>query len=115
VVQYVALEDTVWHCKGANANGIGIEHAGNTGPLGRPGTPAYKPPMTAGDWAGPDAQAMLEISAEMAALLCHQYHIPPERAQFKRKTDPTVVTRGFTGHVDVPGHGSHTDPGSAFP
>jgi len=58
---------------------------------------------------------MLELSAELSALLCDQYDIPPERAQFKSQTDPTVVKRGFTGHVDVPGHGSHTDPGSVFP
>lgn len=102
VVQSVQVEDTAWHCKNANANGIGIEHAGRAS-------------QTAEQWLDDYGRDMLELSAKLAADLCRQFSIEPVRAEFLSGASPTVVRPGFTGHRDVPGHGSHSDPGLAFP
>lgn len=102
VVQSVRVEDTAWHCKNANANGIGVEHAGRA-------------QQTAEQWLDDYGRAMLELSAELAAGLCKRFGIEPVRAEFLSGTSPTVVKPGFTGHVDVPGSGTHWDPGPGFP
>jgi N-acetyl-anhydromuramyl-L-alanine amidase AmpD len=102
IVQSVRVEDTAWHCKNANANGIGIEHAGRAN-------------QTAEQWLDDYGCAMLELSAKLAAELCKQFHIEPVRAEFLSGMSPTVVRPGFCGHRDVPGHGSHSDPGPGFP
>ena len=46
--------------------------------------------------------AMLDASAEVVAILCRKFHIPADRQH-------------IVGHVEVPGHGSHTDPGVHWP
>lgn len=102
IVQCVRLTDTAYHCKNANANGIGIEHAGYA-------------KQTRGEWLDTYGKAMLELSAQLTAALCSRYSIPPRRAQFASKDNPRVVSPGICGHADVPNHGSHWDPGPHFP
>lgn len=102
IVQSVRLEDTAYHCKNANANGIGIEHAGYA-------------KQTTSEWLDEYGQQMLELSAELAASLCHQFNIPVRRAKFAGKNNPQVVESGLCGHADVPLHGTHYDPGKGFP
>lgn len=102
IVQSVRLEDTAYHCKNANANGVGIEHAGYA-------------KQTRNEWLDPYGKAMLELSAQLTAALCSRYNIPPRRAQFASKDNPRVVSPGICGHADVPNHGSHWDPGPGFP
>lgn len=102
VVQSVQLSDTAWHCKNANANGIGIEHAGRA-------------KQTEAEWLDSYGIAMLDLSAKLCAELCDEYDIPPTLAEFAGPNDPRVVKAGFTGHRDVPNHGSHWDPGPGFP
>jgi N-acetyl-anhydromuramyl-L-alanine amidase AmpD len=102
VVQCVRLEDTAYQCKGANANGIGIEHAGYAR-------------QSLAEWLDDYGRAMLELSAQLSAVLCRQFAIEPVRAEFLSGISPTVTKAGFCGHRDVPGHGSHSDPGPNFP
>lgn len=101
-VQCVRLEDTAWHCKNANANGVGIEHAGFA-------------KQTEEEWLDDYGRAMLEISAQIAAGLCRRFNIPARRAKFAGDDNPQVIAPGFCGHVEVPGHGVHYDPGAHFP
>ena len=102
VIQSVQLSDTAWHCKNANANGIGLEHAGYA-------------KQSSDEWLDEYGKKMLELSAKLAAELCKEFNIPTEKAVFKSSVDPTVVTPGFVGHMNVPLHGSHSDPGPGFP
>ena len=102
VVQCVQVEDTAWHCKNGNANGIGIEHAGYA-------------KQTEAEWLDEYGQSMLELSAKLAAELCKRFNVEPVRAEFLSGVSPTVVKPGFTGHRDVPLHGSHSDPGTSWP
>src|SRR5262245_55862174 len=102
IVQCVDTADTAYHCRGANANGIGLEHAGYAR-------------QTREQWLDEYGQAMLRRSAVLAAGLLKEYGIPAERALFRSPTDPIVVKPGLCGHVDVPNHGSHYDPGRNFP
>ena len=102
IIQCVRFDDTAFHCKNANANGIGIEHAG------------YAKQTTA-EWLDDYGKKMLELSAKAAADLCKQFSIPIQKAQFLSKDNPTVVSPGLCGHAEVPQHGSHTDPGKFFP
>jgi N-acetyl-anhydromuramyl-L-alanine amidase AmpD len=50
------------------------------------------------DWTEP----MLASGARVVAVLCRKYAIPVDRTH-------------IVGHCEIPGHGSHIDPGSAFP
>lgn len=102
IIQCVRTDDTAWQSKNANANGIGIEHAGYA-------------KQTEDEWLDDYGRAMLELSAQLSAQLCKQYGIPVQRAKFLSGISPTVTERGFVGHRDVPGHGSHSDPGPGFP
>lgn len=102
IIQSVKLTDTGWHCKNANANGVGIEHAGFA-------------KQTEAEWLDDYGKAMLELSAELVAALCHQFNIPVRRAKFAGKNNPQVIESGICGHADVPLHGSHWDPGKGFP
>jgi N-acetyl-anhydromuramyl-L-alanine amidase AmpD len=101
-IQCVWDRDTAYHCKNANANGVGIEHAGYA-------------KQSEAEWLDDYGRAMLDISAQIAAYLCKKFNIPIQRAVFAGVNDPRVLQRGFTGHVDVPAHGSHWDPGFAWP
>lgn len=102
IVQCVRLEDTAFQCMNANANGIGVEHAG-------------KAFQTRGQWLDTYGLLMLDLSARLVANLCKQFDIPPRMAEFRSATDPTVITTGITLHSVVPKHGTHTDPGPGFP
>lgn len=102
IVQCVRFTDTAYHCKNANANGVGIEHAGYAR-------------QTEKEWLDEYGIAMLELSAQAAAKLCRQFKIPAMRAAFRSSSNSAVVQRGFCGHADVPSHGSHWDPGKGFP
>jgi N-acetyl-anhydromuramyl-L-alanine amidase AmpD len=102
IIQCVRLEDTAYHCKNANANGIGIEHAGYA-------------KQTTSEWLDDYGLQMLELSAKLVASLCHQFNIPVRRAKFAGKNNPQVIESGICGHADVPLHGTHWDPGSGFP
>jgi N-acetyl-anhydromuramyl-L-alanine amidase AmpD len=102
VIQCVWDRDTAYHCRNANANGIGIEHAGYAR-------------QTREEWLDEYGRAMLDLSARLGAYLCEKFNIPPLRAVFVSKDNPKVLQRGFCGHADVPQHGSHWDPGPGFP
>lgn len=102
IIQCVHLSDTAWQCKNANANGIGIEHAGYAS-------------QSRDQWEDEYSTAMLDLSAQLVAGLCKKYGIPAARAVFAGPQNPSVITPGFALHRDVPLHGSHTDPGPGFP
>jgi N-acetyl-anhydromuramyl-L-alanine amidase AmpD len=102
IVQCVWDRDTAFHCKNANANGVGIEHAG------------YARQTTA-EWLDEYGQAMLDLSAQLGAYLCRKFDIQPLRAVFAGPDNPKVLQGGFCGHYDVPGHGSHHDPYRELP
>lgn len=101
-VMSVKDEDIAYGARRANRNGLQLELAGYAG-------------QTAANWKDKDSLAILELGARISANWCHLYKIPVGRAKFRGPNDPFVVTRGFTGHVNVPLHGSHTDPGPNFP
>lgn len=100
IVQCVKLEDTAYHCKNANANGIGLEHAGFA-------------KQSREEWLDEYSRQTLERSAKLVAELCGRFDIPIQKAEFKGAT-PVVLKAGICGHADVPQHGSHWDPGPHF-
>jgi N-acetyl-anhydromuramyl-L-alanine amidase AmpD len=102
IVQCVWDNNTAWHCKNANSNSIGLEHAGYAA-------------QTKKDWEDEFSLAMLDNSAQLCAYLCEKFNIPVQKAEFKSAGDPTVLKKGICGHVEVPAHGSHWDPGPEFP
>lgn len=102
VIQCVKDEDIAWHAPGANRNGLGLEHAGRA---------AQSP----AEWQDPFSEAALELSANLAADLCHKWKIPavyvPSGALLKG-------ARGITTHMDVSRafrKSDHWDPGIGFP
>jgi N-acetyl-anhydromuramyl-L-alanine amidase AmpD len=101
-VQTVWDKNTAFHCKNANANGIGIEHAGYA-------------KQSEAEWLDKYGRAMLDISAQISAYLCKKFLIPVQRAVFAGANDPRVLQRGLCAHLDVPAHGSHWDMGYSFP
>ena len=102
-IQQVRDRDVAWHAKGANHNGIGIEHSGYAR-------------QTAKDWKSASNQAMLTRSAQLVARLCKEYNIPIER---RTADDLKSKMRGICGHVDVTNAFSkgvgHWDPGVSYP
>jgi LysM repeat protein len=102
-VQCVLETDTAFGAKGANADGLHIEHAGYAA-------------QTRRDWTDAYSARMLARSAKLVADLCRRHSIPV------KKLTPAQVragARGICGHFDVtaafpPGSG-HTDPGKGFP
>jgi N-acetyl-anhydromuramyl-L-alanine amidase AmpD len=103
VVQCVLECDVAWHAPGANANGIGVEHAGYAS-------------QTPDQWADDYSVAVLERSAKLVARLCQRFGIPVARLSV---AELAAGGRGICGHVDVTnafnGGRGHTDPGDAFP
>ena len=102
IVQSVRDGDVAWHAKGANHNGIGIEHAGYAR-------------QSRADWLDAYSSAELALSARLAARLCHLYAIPIARVD---SAGLKAGARGITGHHDVNqafGGGPHWDPGPNFP
>lgn len=104
IVQGVHDERVAWHAPGANATGIGIEHAG----FAR---------QSRAEWLDEFGSRMLSLSAELSARLCKKWHIPPI---FVGADDLQKKRPGITTHAEVTrafpekSHG-HTDPGPYFP
>lgn len=102
IVQCVRDEDVAWHAPGANARGIGIEHAGYAN-------------QTSAQWDDPYSRAMLSLSAKLTASLCVRYRIP---AVWLSSADLLAGKRGITSHVNVSQawhKSNHSDPGPGFP
>ena len=106
--QCVRESDVAWAAPGANKCGIHIEHAGF----------ASQTPL---QWDDEYSKAVLERSAELAAILCKRYGIPAEKvspADLAAAAANGHSARGFCGHVDVTnglnnGRG-HQDPGAGW-
>jgi N-acetyl-anhydromuramyl-L-alanine amidase AmpD len=102
VIQSVRDKDIAWHAPGANARGIGIEHAGRAS-------------QTFAEWQDAFSMAMLRRSIELCAVLCRTWGIPA------RSVDAAGLLageRGLTTHAEVSRawkKSSHWDPGPAFP
>ena len=103
VYQSVREKDTAWHAPNANARAIGIEHAGYA-------------KQTPEEWGDAYNEAMLRLSAKLAADICRRNGIPIV------KLSPEEVgagKAGIAGHVDVSKgtgvSGGHWDPGPNFP
>ena len=103
VIQCVKESDVAWHCPGANRRGIGIEHCGRSD-------------QTPEQWDDLTSVAELKASANLVALICHHWHIPPVRIDAKAING---FVRGIAGHADFTEafhtKGGHTDPGPNFP
>jgi len=82
VCQMVTDDKKCLHANSYNSRSIGFEHEGRAAAAVFP-------------------DAMLRISAQCAAVLCHKFGIPPDREH-------------IIGHNEVPG-ATHTDPGPHWP
>ena len=109
IVQSVRDGDVAWHAKGANHNGIGVEHAGYA-------------KQTRAQWLDDYSQRELAISARLVARLCRLYAIPiayVDAADLRPTSLGARALRGLTGHRDATVAfgivGGHTDPGPNFP
>lgn len=102
IVQSVREDDVAWHAKGANHNGIGVEHAGYAR-------------QSRAEWLDEYSRAELALSAKLVARLCRTYGIPV------KWLDADALRagggRGITGHWQVTQAfgGTHYDPGPNFP
>lgn len=102
IVQCVREQDIAWHAPGANARGIGLEHAGY----------AKQRPE---DWSDSYSQQELSLSAALSAQLCIKHKLPVE---FVTIDGLRANRRGITTHVAVShafNKSDHTDPGPNFP
>jgi N-acetyl-anhydromuramyl-L-alanine amidase AmpD len=102
IVQCVRVQDIAWHAPGANANGIGIEHAGRAA-------------QTREQWLDNYSLPMLELSARLVAALCRAHNVP---AIYQPWPALQHGARGITTHNDVSlafHKSTHTDPGKGFP
>jgi N-acetyl-anhydromuramyl-L-alanine amidase AmpD len=102
VICCVPPDRVAWHAPGANANGIGIEHAGYAR-------------QTAAQWLDDYSLRMLQLSAELTAWLCKRFGIP---VQFIGAEHLRRGARGITTHAEVSrafGKSTHMDPGPFFP
>ena len=98
----VRLDDVAYHAPGANARGIGYEHAGYA-------------KQQRHEWLDDYGRAMLARSAARAALDCERWRIPVD---FVRAEGLRAGRRGITTHYEVSmawRKTSHTDPGVGFP
>jgi hypothetical protein len=101
-IQCVRLRDVAWHAPGANANGIGVEHAGYAR-------------QTEAQWADAYSFDALTRSARLVAELCRRFAIPVQRLSVE---DLKAGKRGICGHHDVSKafrKSDHYDPGPHFP
>lgn len=103
IVQCVKDEDIAYHCKGANDNSIGFEHAGYA-------------KQTSENWHDEYSKKLLELSSELCAKLCIKYNIP---IKFINANGLKNKERGITTHGEVTKAfaipGGHVDPGKNFP
>lgn len=110
IVQYVAWDQNAWHAPSpggfVNHYGIGLEHAGYA-------------KWQSIDWSTKDAQAMLDLSAWLAAQLVVKFKIPIRYLNFSALKADGDKSTGITTHRDVslafPDHSDHMDPGISFP
>ena len=100
-IQCVRDEDTAFHAKGANADGVGIELSGRAS-------------QGAAGWADAYSQAVLRRAAKLVAQLCRKHGLPTVFL------DAAALQRGEAGittHAEVTRayrQSTHTDPGAAF-
>ncbi len=102
VYQSVDEGDQAWHAAGDNARSIGIEHAGYA-------------KQTPEEWQSEYNQAMLKLSAQLAADIAARYGIPAVRLSV---ADLLAGKPGFASHKDVSTafkKSDHGDPGAGFP
>lgn len=102
VVCCVPADRIAWHAPGANAFGIGIEHAGYAR-------------QSRAQWLDDYSLRMLSLSAQLTAWLCARFSIP---VQFVVADHLARGGRGITTHAEVTkafGKSTHTDPGPFFP
>jgi hypothetical protein len=102
IVQCVNEDRIAWHAPGANAYGIGIEHAG----FAR---------QTREQWLDPFGIAMFGLSAKLTAEICGRWNIPKK---YVASADLIAGVRGITTHAEVSKafkKSDHTDPGRNFP
>lgn len=104
VVRSVPDNMGAWACPFFNRSGLQIEHAGYAS-------------QSASDWQDDYSQAMLHLSAQLAAEKATQYDIPVRHLTLDQVRKGTV--KGFMGHWDATkagvGGNTHTDPGPHFP
>ncbi len=102
VVCCVPPDRIAWHAPGANANGLGIEHAGYAR-------------QNRQQWLDDFSLRMLALSGQLTAHLCDRFDIPVSYLvadQLRRGA------RGITTHAEVSkafGRSTHMDPGPYFP
>lgn len=112
IVQVVGDRTIAWHAP-PNAHSFGIEMCDIPGPL--PGDrfiPAvWKAARRTWRWRRPEQQAMLHLTAQLAANLCATYQVPPVyigprklRAGLKGVTTHNSVSKAW-------GQSTHWDPG----
>lgn len=102
ITQSVRERDVAWHAPGANALGVGIEHAGRAA-------------QQSAQWDDAYSRAVLERSAELAAGICARWSIPVRRLG---PAELVAGVPGICGHHDVSlafRRSTHTDPGREFP
>jgi N-acetyl-anhydromuramyl-L-alanine amidase AmpD len=102
IVQCVRLRDVAWHAPGANASGIGLEHAGYAR-------------QTREQWSDEYSERMLGLSAALAAALCVRFSIP---VGFVDAEGLKRGEAGVTTHHEVSRafkKSDHYDPGPNFP
>lgn len=102
IVRSVLEKDIAYHAPGANHNGLGFEHAGYMR-------------QTRAEWQDPYSEAMLRLSAELAANVVDRRNIP---IQYVNIAGLRAGRRGVTTHRDVSlafGRSKHMDPGAGFP
>jgi hypothetical protein len=100
--QSVKEKDVAWAAPGANKQGIHLEHAGYAR-------------QSAAEWADPYSEAMLRLSARLAADICRRHDLP---VVFVPAEGLLRGERGITTHAAVSKawrQTSHTDPGPGFP
>lgn len=102
-VRCVHDEDTAFHAKGANHDGIGIELAGYAR-------------QTAAEWADAYSTEMLLRAAQLVAALAEEHDLP---IAYVDEAGLLSGARGVTTHRLVSRAfkiaGGHTDPGPSFP
>lgn len=104
IVNCVPPDRIAWHAPGANAQGIGIEHAGYAR-------------QSRAQWLDDYSLRMLTLSAQLTAWLCQRFGIP---VQFVLAEHLRRGARGITTHAECTKAwpekgGSHMDPGVFFP
>jgi N-acetyl-anhydromuramyl-L-alanine amidase AmpD len=102
IVQSVRDEDIAWHAPGANAHGIGIEHAGYAR-------------HHRDKWFDPFSARMLTLSARLSAHLAARWRIP---VRFVDREGLRRGDAGITTHLEVTAafrKSDHMDPGVSFP